>query len=121
MDLCLIRVGLTLGWGCAVLGGPPLYRVLMLGRALCLRAGGPMACPQSWEALSELGHTPWHASYTTPCVLHAASKHGDTKSWRPLINYNVLGTVIGTSGLLNFVLIRALLFLPQQFLPSAAY
>lgn len=41
--------------------------------------------------------------------------------WRPSINYNILGTVIHTPGLLNFVLIRVSLFLSQQFFPSAEY
>lgn len=41
--------------------------------------------------------------------------------WRPSINYNILGTVISTSGLLNFVLIGVSLFLSQHFFPSAGY
>lgn len=40
---------------------------------------------------------------------------------RPSINYNILGTVIRTPGLLNFVLIRVSLFLSQHFFPSAGY
>lgn len=106
----------------------------LLGAELCravlgcdtARAAGSAGCGALGHGGERAGGCPCRGTgaWGLPCfvntqlLLRARTK---PNLWRLSINYNVLGTVISTSGPLNFVLIRVSLFLSQHFFPSAGY